>query len=555
MRKYISKGMLSLAFMALAFTGCSDYLTTEDAQKVSETQITSTVAGLSSVLTSAYNRLIFGDYCAGAQPAAASFGYLGFPMRWDVQGPDIESTTNYGGAPSMVYQFTNDFTSATSAYPNNFWASMYRTINIANIVIGKADDATGDATQRTQIVAQAKAIRAIAYFQLLMSFQQTYQIAKSKRGVILRLSPDEETSKGFSTVEECYQQVVSDLNDAITGLSGFKRSEKWEINADVARGILARVYQVMGNWSGAEQMASAVYANYNHLMSKEQWYSGFDHLMEEGCDELVWGAKMTNTNNVSSSIEFDFWYNQDPGYGEGMTDGPVYSFIQMFVDQKYVDLFDEDDYRGTRCDKTTGVTDADEQAVMFWHRTNNGDSELRARWAYNKMKTYGNGEYNLNTKLNSVYNISFPFMRGSEMLLIMAEAEAEQGKTAEALAHLNTLRTARNAHTTTTTDKAALLEEIYVERRKELLGEGLTGSYDLLRLQRPLIRYAADANHPSAHFSWGISNLARSTAADGQPIGRLESNDYLFLMQIPSSEISNNDAISEADQNPYSGTN
>ena len=69
-------------------------------------------------------------------------------------------------------------------------------------------------------------------------------------------------------------------------------------------------------------------------------------------------------------------------------------------------------------------------------------------------------------------------MRSAEMLLIMAEAEANLNNTANALTYLNTLQSARNvAKPTTTTAKTELLESIYVERRKELLGEGVTGMY------------------------------------------------------------------------------
>ena len=119
---------------------------------------------------------------------------------------------------------------------------------------------------------------------------------------------------------------------------------------------------------------------------------------------------------------------------------------------------------------------------------------------------------------------------------------------------LQTLQNARNVKTpTTTTAKTELLEAIYVERRKELLGEGVTGSYDLLRLQKPLIRYAATASNPAGHFSWGLTELDGYNGADKQPVGRLESNDYRFICQIPQLEITNNEAVSQSDQNPFKG--
>ena len=146
-------------------------------------------------------------------------------------------------------------------------------------------------------------------------------------------------------------------------------------------------------------------------------------------------------------------------------------------------------------------------------------------------------------------------MRGSEMLLIMAEAAAHEPGLGNALQLLNTLQNARQVKEPTSgVSGADLLEAIYVERRKELLGEGVTGSYDLLRLQRPLVRYGASAaNNYAGHFPWGLTEMDGYNGADSQPQGTIPSNDYRFLCQIPQMEIANNEAVSSSDQNPIKG--
>lgn len=533
------------------FCSCEKDLTTTDPTKVNAGIFTSTAA-LNQVLTSTYKAFLMDD--SKEQPEASYQGVPGFLMLYDMLGSDCVVNKNYGASCEPIYEFQPSRTQANGD-ADKIWALMYNVINQANIIISKTPEADGTDAEKNSLIGQAKAMRAFCYFHLLLNYQQTYAIAKGKRGVILRLSPDDPVNLGFSTVEKCYEQVVRDLQDAETALAGFDRAERWQIDATVVAGMLARVYQVMGMWDEAYTEANKVYTKYGTLMDKEMWCSGMDQLMAENCSELVWGCKYTTVSNISSNTVFNNWYNFDPSYGEGMTNGPLYHFLTIFVDQSFVDLFDGQDYRGTKCDKTTSVTDADEQAVMFWHRTENGlGAGVRNKWAYNKLKSYGDGDYKGHTNANHPYGFDVPLMRGSEMLLIMAEAKANSNSAGEALQLLNKLQNKRNVKVpTSTTAKDELLEAIYVERRKELLGEGLTGSYDLLRLQKPLVRYEATAANPAGHFTWGMTELDGYNGSDAAPKGTIPSNDYRFLCQIPQLEIVNNEAVTEADQNPFKG--
>ncbi|MEY8612331.1 RagB/SusD family nutrient uptake outer membrane protein [Parabacteroides segnis] len=547
---YKTVKIMSLAVLTLSLSNCTDELTTNSSTAISEETILSSTNQLNMVLNSVYKYILMGDNGSGSQNDACYAGLPGYCMYYDLTGADIMSTTNYGGSPEMCYRAAPERTQSTGDYSKRIWVNMYKAINQANIILDALPDATGEDSEKNDLKGQCLAIRGICYFNLIMNYQQTYAIAKDKRGVILRTSSSDPESMGFSTVQQCYDQILKDLKEAKTLLAGYDRTDMWRLNADVVSGQLARVYQVMGDWSNALSEAKSVYDKYNTLMTENEWYSGFDNFLTDGCKEVIWGVKYTNLTNISSNTEFNYWYNQDPSYGEGMTDGPIYCFINLLVDGKYVELFDDGDYRGRRCDKTTGVTDADVKNVMFWHRANNGDSETRRKWAYNKFKYYGDAN---GAKQGNTYP-ELPLMRGSEMLLIMAEAEANQGNTGTALSYLTTLQSARNvANLTTTTVKDDLLEAIYVERRKELLGEGVTGMYDLLRLQKPLYRYGSSSTNPAGHYSWGMMYLDNFNASDAQPYGYLPSNDYRFICQIPQLELANNEVISNADQNPFSG--
>lgn len=524
----------------IASTGCDKFLTTSPYDQVSDATALSTTAQIQMSLTSAYDQLLFNS-SGGADRLFG--GIHGLQLFWDERGEDIMSHSNMGGYQCSSYNFAPSFTKADGD-ANVMWTYCYKLINQCNIIIDALPDASGSEVQKTEIYGQAKAMRAMAYFLLIQTYQQTYVIAKDKRGVILRLKATDPDEMGFSTVQQVYDQIVKDFTDAKAELSSFSREYIWQINTDVVNGWLARVYQVMNNWPEAYKCAKAVYDTHNTLMTKEQWYSGFDDCIANKYAEVFWAMSYTDENNHGGDTCFNFWYNQDPEtYGEGQSG--IYRFFNLFTTQEYVDLFDDTDWRGAKIPYSQAhVSEAEERGVMFWRRTENASSDIGTKWAYNKFKHDGDAAKNTRP--------DFCLMRGTEMLLIMAEAQANLGES-EALSLLNKLQSSRDAKLTSTADKNVLLDAIYKERRKELLGEGVTGQYDLVRLQKDLVRYAATDAKPWEHYYWGVQYLDGYNAGDTEPKGVLPSNDYRWFFQIPSDEFSYNTAITQDDQNPFSG--
>lgn len=521
--------LLSLAASFFFFTGCSDQLDTNSYVDVSDSEVIGSASQLNKVLTSAYRQLYFDSEVESDRVYA---GLPGFQMYVDLGGSDIVCHTNMGGSQLTAYQYNNSKTQA-DGNANKIWSFCYNVINRTNIILSYIDDATGDETQKKHIKGQALAMRGIQYFHLIQNYQQTYAIAKNKRGVILRTSANDPDDMGFSTVEQVYQQIVSDLTTAKSLLADYSPKELWFINSEICSGILARVYLVMQNWDGAYSEAKTVYDNHSTLMTREQYRSGFDDMISGGYNEVVWAMKYTTDNNVGGSTQFNFWFNQDESYGEGFSDGPIYAFLSFFADSQFEALFEKEDDR-----------------YQFWKRTKNVNNEVNTKWAFDKYKHYGEDGGSV---IGSATRPEVCLMRGAEMLLIMAEAAANKGNGGEALTLLNRLQTARNATPTSGVSGQELLEAIYTERRKELICEGQSGFYDLVRLQKRLVRIGESATNPGGHYVWGLQYINGYNASDANPTGYLESNDYHFFCQIPQLEILNNNAISGADQNPYSG--
>ena len=518
--------IISIALVVITATGCNDELTTGSYVNISDTDVLNSVPQLNKVLTSAYKELYFNSYSE-----RVFAGIPGFQMYVDLGGSDIVCHTNMGALQLQTYQFINAKTEA-AGNPQYLWRWCYNVINHANIIISNIDAADGDDTEKAYIKGQALAMRAIQYFHLIQNFQQTYAIAKNKRGVILRTSSNDDINKVFSTVEEVYTQIVKDLTDAKTLLANYRPSDLWFINSEICSGILARVYLVMQNWDGAYNEAKTVYDSHSTLMTREEYRSGFDDMISGGYPEVVWAMKYTFENQVGGSTQFNFWFNQDESYGEGAFDGPIYSFICFFADSKFEELFE-----------------LSEDRYQFWKRTKNVNDEINTKWAFDKYKHYGADGGSV---VGSATRPEVCLMRGSEMLLIMAEAAAQKGSN-EALTLLNRLQTARGVTNLTNATGNDLLEAIYIERRKELICEGQAGFYDLVRLQKRLVRYGESATNPGGHYVWGLQYLNGYSASAAEPSAFLESNDYHFFCQIPQMEITVNEAITEADQNPFNG--
>ena len=122
-----------------------------------------------------------------------------------------------------------------------------------------------------------------------------------------------------------------------------------------------------------------------------------------------------------------------------------------------------------------------------------------------------------------------PYMRAAEMYLIEAEALSYTNETAAKQVLLTLAQNRDPNYTLSTNIGAALKNEIYIQRRIELWGEGFR-FYDLKRLNQPLDR--TGANHDPAL----VGQLFEVPAGDNR-----------WQWQIPQDEINSNPLV---EQNP-----
>lgn len=108
---------------------------------------------------------------------------------------------------------------SNSSFANPYWTEAYDVVNAANGVIqgvsGLPDNKfTG--TRKTEIIGEAKFLRAYSNFKLLSYYGQWFDLG-SKYGILLRSDfvTVNNISKARSSVQESYDSIFADVDDAI----------------------------------------------------------------------------------------------------------------------------------------------------------------------------------------------------------------------------------------------------------------------------------------------------------------------------------------------------
>ncbi|MBO4984925.1 MAG: RagB/SusD family nutrient uptake outer membrane protein [Bacteroides sp.] len=479
--KKLNKIALS-ALSTLALVGCADLDTAPLSSTVTADQKSEVVAANPAMVKAGVtgisaNFTVFGATYGEGQHN--DFGYPSIMLMTDSRGTDMvgfDTGYNWFASPLILADCTN-----TSAVTRMQWTTLYNQIFSANSVISLIDPETEDATLQGYL-AQALAIRAFDYFQLVQLYQFTYKGNEDKLGVPI-ITPENATqvaTEGLarSTVKEVYEFVLNDINKAIELIetSGYapdneEAGYKRYVGLDVAYGLRARINLVMQNWSGA--LADAVNALNN---TAAQPYS-----MDEAStpafidiedDSWMWGIYITEKDRVSTTGICNF-----PSHMGSLNYGYASVGAWRMINKKLFNTIPETDVRrGWFLDKdglSVNLTAAQQKYI-----TNAGAPD------YTQVKFAPNGAPGTS---NNACDI--PMMRVEEMILIKAEAEAMGGAPATGAATLQEfVQTYRDPeYTCTATTAEAVQDAVWQQRRIEFWGEGISW-FDIMRLNKGIDR-------------------------------------------------------------------
>lgn len=456
-------------------TSCeNDFLDKESGENATTTQLQTTPASGAAALSGMYT-FMFDQ--TDVSDRDDWFGMHSIFLSLDLTGQDMVQVLHHWFGWDYLIEDRN----SNYARPTNNWKYLYRLINTANGILKVSPLDSPDAEIKAS-AGQALAMRAYAYHYLIRIYQHTYKGHESDFGVPLYNETDL-SGKDRGTVQQVYDQMVLDLQNSITALEGFSRSNKNVINKNVAQGILARVYLDMENWSGAATMASNARQGYP-LMTGSQYLEGFDDVNN---GEWIWGTDMT---------------------------------VESFPDSKYQTFVS---HIATTTAGYTGIIGA-YKAIDKALYDQIPSTDLR------KDAYFGNLDNNKFIDNAGDFTLDLVYMRSAEMYLIEAEAKARLGS-GGAQVLFNLVSTRDGGYTMSSNTGDALVEEIALQRRIELWGEGFSW-FDLKRYKKGIDRSYAGSNH----------------RADAQFVKPAE-DQATFVYQIPISEFESNPNLPSGQQN------
>lgn len=422
------------------------------------------------------------------------FSYMSVQLAGDMMTEDVTM------AMSHWFNYDNQIDNNGATYRRVVyaWRTAYTIISSANQVIAQIDPETNDAELK-QMLGQALTLRALGHHIAIQRFQQTYVGHESSPGVpiLLTENDDEETNMGRGTVQQVYDRIFKDYLRALELLEGHSRSAKYMVDKNVAAGLLARAYMCTRDWTNAIKYAQIAYTGYSLMTAAEAGTDGYNSITNK---EWIWGADITGANTSMFASYFSHICSFDEGYA-----GAVGVF--KIMDAK---LFGQ-------------ISATDARRNLFKNETN--AASLTGYPSGDNAPMYTNVKF----KKVDGWLADYVFMRAAEMYLIEAEALAQQGKGAEAATVLKKLMVNRDP----AWDRSSVsVDDVFLQKRIELWGEGVI-FYDYLRLKKGVDRTYQGSNH--------LYKVAR------------DPGDWLFIYQIPQTEIDNNEELTDDDQNPVTG--
>ena len=368
-------------------------------------------------------------YSYVGQQSGSSFGYndAKLPESTGLSSDELIYTST--NTPDMTAFIGYGLTNLNSIVAQ-LWTNPYSSLYPINAIIEGVSASNGlSAGFKKQITAEMQVARALYYFNLVNLFG----------GVPLSLSTDYNVTEKLAraSADSVYAQILADLTSAQQNLSAdYPSSGHIRPNQTVATALLSRVYLYRQQWQQAYDAASTVITSGSYSLPSDP-----NQVFLDGSTEAIWQLPATS-----------LYYVTEEAYDFTPQNGAAPNFI---INTWLLNAFEPGDIR---------ATDWLGQTVV------NGDT-LYYPYKYK------------NIQASSLTTEDYMILRLAEQYLIRAEASAELGNGAAALADINVVRARAGlpASTANPASQTAVLNAIMHERQVELFTEWGHRWYDLKR--------------------------------------------------------------------------
>lgn len=307
--------------------------------------------------------------------------------------------------------------------------SAYEMMFYWNLIIEDGMNTT-DATdeQRRMLVAQARVLRAMTYHYIVnYHADQYWETTKDKLSVPMATSASVESESPQGTLQEVYDLMLSDLNQAIPYLPEDGETILHPTKA-AGYGMLARVLLSMGRYDEALTAAENALAENSSLYDWVSFYNDNKTRIE---NTSVWNSSTTVNPEINNPENY-VYHQASTSYYSGITG----SVLSMPVER--AEKFEE------------------------------GDIRLLARWRY--YITGAGVEYYRGIYANVP---NYGGIRSAEMYYIKAECQARAGNWKDALETVNTVRRTRFIpeyyQDLTATDQTEAINKIIDDKANEFV--------------------------------------------------------------------------------------
>jgi len=436
--------LLSLLIVLQLF-GCSDFLDVNPQSELTQESFPTTAADALLATNAAYSTLRNWSYHSG-----------GFPIL-DIMSDDTQKGSNPDDGINTIGPFDNFTLLANQDGLDRWWATLYQGVRYANVVIEFVPEIAMPESIKNRYLGEALFLRGLYYFDLVRAWGD----------VPLVTSATAPLSLARTDVATIYAQIEDDLTRASSLLpkkDAYEANDLGRATQGAAKSLLAKVYLFQNDFAKAEPLLLEVINSGNYDLEPNfedangrDGEHGVESILEVGAVEVQSsiGNQYANTQGVRGTPNRGWGFNR-----------PTINLREAFEngdprkDASIIELGDVLDGITILGDGVTPDETKDEQGRVI------------------EIESYNQKIWIPGLATDTQFGHNRRILRFADVLLMAAEALNENGKSAQALPHLNRVRERARAGNMailpaiTEQNQSMLRALILQERRVELAMEG-----------------------------------------------------------------------------------